>query len=105
LVSTGSDLDFDNVICDAGESCGQYPTLEQPKAITISEEQPYVEVNMSVNYLDISRSNIGLASEEKIKGFSVYKVAPDNPPVSVRKRETRKVNAIKVNAIKVIKGN
>ena len=103
LVSTGSDLDFDNVICDAGESCGQYPTLEQPKAITISEEQPYVEVNMSVNYLDISRSNLGLASEEKIKGFSVYKVAPDNTPVSVRKREIRKVNAIKVNAIKVIK--
>jgi serine protease len=50
-VSTGSDMDLDLVICDAGESCGQYPTLDQPKIITISEEQSHFDINMSVNYI------------------------------------------------------
>lgn len=57
-ISTGSDLDLDNVICDAGESCGQYPTLDQPRVITISENQPNLEINMSVNYLNASRSGL-----------------------------------------------
>lgn len=53
-VSTGSDLDLDNIICDSGESCGQYPTLDRPTTITISEQQPqYTNVNMSVGYVDI----------------------------------------------------
>ena len=58
-VSTGSDLDFDNVICDAGESCGQYPTLAQSSILVISEEQPALDINMTVNYLT---SSIGAAS-------------------------------------------
>jgi serine protease len=58
IISSGSDLDFDNVICDAGESCGQYPTLEQPRAITITEDQPQLEINMSVNYVNASRSSL-----------------------------------------------
>ncbi len=61
-VSTGSDLDLDNIICDAGESCGQYPILGEPKIITISEDQPHVEVNMSVNYMSIGRSNMSTYS-------------------------------------------
>jgi serine protease len=58
-VSTGSDLDFDNVICDAGESCGQYPTLAQSSILEISEEQTSLDINMTVNYLT---SSIGAAS-------------------------------------------
>jgi len=58
-VSTGSDMDFDNVICDAGESCGQYPTLSQSSTLIISEEQSSLDINMTVNYLT---SSIGAAS-------------------------------------------
>lgn len=58
-VSTGSDLDFDDVICDAGESCGQYPTLAQSTIIEITEEQPSLDINMTVNYLT---SSLGVAS-------------------------------------------
>lgn len=58
-VSTGSDLDFDDVICDAGESCGQYPTLAQSTIIEITEQQPSLDINMTVNYLT---SSIGAAS-------------------------------------------
>ena len=66
-VSTGSDMDFDNVICDAGESCGQYPTLAQSSTLIISEEQPSLDINMTVNYLT---SSIGAASvlEEEFAG-------------------------------------
>jgi serine protease len=59
IISTGSDLDLDNVICDAGESCGQYPTLAQSSILVISEEQPSLDINMTVNYLT---SSIGVAS-------------------------------------------
>lgn len=82
LVSTGSDLDFDNVICDPGESCGQYPTLEQPKIITISEEQPYLEVNMSVNYSFGSALN---------QGFSFKDSADQVAPVPISRVVTSKV--------------
>ncbi|MBL4881868.1 MAG: S8 family serine peptidase [Oleispira sp.] len=58
-VTTGSDLDFDDFICDAGESCGQYPTLAQSSILVISEEQPALDINMTVNYLT---SSIGAAS-------------------------------------------
>lgn len=80
-VSTGSDLDFDNIICDSGESCGQYPTLDRPIIITISEEQSqYTNVNMSVSYVDINSTgtaaSTGFDSDKKPtkdKGFNGYK--------------------------------
>jgi serine protease len=50
-VSTGSDLDLDKVICDAGESCGQYPTLSQSAVVTVSEEVNDLTIDMTVNYL------------------------------------------------------
>jgi serine protease len=58
-VSTGSDLDLDFIICDAGESCGQYPTVDRPIIVTISEEQPDLDINMSVNYV-----NTGVSSSD-----------------------------------------
>lgn len=81
IVATGSDLDFDNIICDSGESCGQYPTLDSPKVITISEEQAqYTNVNMSVSYVDITStgSTASMKPDPETKpavdkGFNGYK--------------------------------
>jgi serine protease len=61
-VSTGSDIDLDYVICDAGESCGQYPTLVQPTIITISEAQPHININMSANYVSTGVESLGVGS-------------------------------------------
>jgi serine protease len=62
IVSTGSDLDLDFNICDAGESCGQYPTVDRPIIVTISEEQPNVDINMSVDYDNIGASSSAVDS-------------------------------------------
>jgi serine protease len=77
-VSTGSDIDLDFIICDAGESCGQYPTLDQPKTITISEQQPEVEINMSVNYVNTGIGSLmtgGQGESQDSMPFSVYRGA------------------------------
>ncbi|MGK0249958.1 MAG: serine protease [Oleispira sp.] len=68
-VSTGSDLDLDFIICDAGESCGQYPTVDRPIIVTISEEQPDLDINMSVKYVNTGISSS--AAESSISSPSV----------------------------------
>ena len=77
-VATGSDLDFDNIICDAGESCGQYPTLNQPKFVTITEEDRHLNVNMSVNYLNSNSSTMSQGFTVHPIGFAAYK-KPSSP--------------------------
>jgi serine protease len=62
-VSTGSDLDLDFLICDAGESCGQYPTIDQPTTVIISEEQPDLDINMSVNYVN---TEVGITAVDSL---------------------------------------
>lgn len=96
IVSTGSDMDFDGFICDAGESCGQYPTLDRPTVITISEEQAHPEVNMSVGYFNIngagSGASINTDAEEKgraVKGFAIYKEPSKNTPDEPETDENR----------------
>jgi serine protease len=62
-VSTGSDLDLDFFICDAGESCGQYPTIDQPTTVIISEEQPDLDINMSVSYVN---TEVGITAVDSL---------------------------------------
>jgi serine protease len=62
-VSTGSDLDLDFLICDSGESCGQYPTIDQPTTVIISEEQPDLDINMSVNYVS---TEVGITAVDSL---------------------------------------
>ncbi|MCU7876439.1 MAG: S8 family serine peptidase [Candidatus Thiodiazotropha sp. (ex Lucinoma borealis)] len=38
LIVAGSDMDMDGIICDAGESCGAYSTVSQPRVITVGTE-------------------------------------------------------------------
>ena len=73
FVSSGSDLDFDNIICDPGESCGQYPTLEKPIEVVISEEEPLQQVNMTVNYLNSDIQSFNADSREKQPNSPVFR--------------------------------
>ncbi len=39
LLVAGSDFDNDLTICDAGEACGAYQTLDQPQRVTVTRTQ------------------------------------------------------------------
>ena len=39
FITSGSDNDNDTVICDRGESCGAFQTLEQPAVVTVSGDR------------------------------------------------------------------
>jgi serine protease len=80
-VSTGSDLDLDLIICDAGESCGQYPTLVQPRVITISEAQPHININMSVNYVSTGIESLAAGSSTSLPKL-IYRL--QEPPSNVK---------------------
>jgi serine protease len=37
-IVAGSDLDNDDIICDAGEACGGYPTINQLTTVTVNAD-------------------------------------------------------------------
>jgi serine protease len=39
FVYAGTDTDNDGVICDRGEACGAYPTLDQPRALVVNGDE------------------------------------------------------------------
>ncbi len=43
----GSDMDNDNFICDAGEACGAYPTLNLTENLQVTEN---VEINIDISF-------------------------------------------------------
>ncbi|MDP5071747.1 MAG: S8 family peptidase, partial [Congregibacter sp.] len=45
----GTDLDNDLVICDAGEACGAYLTIDQP--VTVNFDRNRDDINFSIEYL------------------------------------------------------
>ena len=71
----GSDMDNDNFICDAGEACGAYPTLNDEAPIEISEDSSY---SLGISF-DQGRFFSSSATDESgsafFKGFR-YKDAP-----------------------------
>ncbi|MCD8521662.1 MAG: S8 family serine peptidase [Saccharospirillaceae bacterium] len=52
----GSDIDVDNVICQAGETCGAYPSLGAEQIIELSADRS------GVNFLINLNSNLGAAA-------------------------------------------
>jgi serine protease len=56
VIIAGSDMDMDNVICDAGESCGAYATASQPTTITV-ESSDIAELDFTTSYENQSPSS------------------------------------------------
>jgi len=50
LIGSGSDLDGDGRVCDAGESCSAYPTIEEPQFLEIREDLAAHEIVMESGY-------------------------------------------------------
>ena len=63
----GSDMDNDNFICDAGEACGAYPTLNDEAPIEISEDSSY---SLGISF-DQGRFFSSAATDES--GSAVFK--------------------------------
>lgn len=45
-IVAGTDFDNDQFICDAGESCGAYPTLDHPGAITVDADREGIDFSV-----------------------------------------------------------
>jgi hypothetical protein len=68
-------MDNDNFICDAGEACGAYPTLNDEAPIEISEDSSYA-LGISFDQGRFFSSSATDESESAVfKGFR-YKDAP-----------------------------
>jgi serine protease len=69
LIVAGSDMDMDNLICDAGESCGAYPTLSRPEVITVgSGSVSGLDFSSSYEYQSPSSSS----AEERAQELMVF---------------------------------
>lgn len=47
-LTAGSDIDVDLIICQSGETCGDYPTLNSAEAITVSSDISGLDFQVSV---------------------------------------------------------
>ena len=60
LVFAGTDSDNDGFICDPGEACGSYTTLNQPTIITVDKDDV-----SGINFITGFSLNLGLATTSK----------------------------------------
>jgi serine protease len=68
----GSDMNNDIRICDSGESCGAYPTLDQNSIITVNENLTGFDFTISFDNQIIANSSStkdNLEDKSKNKGF------------------------------------
>jgi serine protease len=71
----GSDMDNDNFICDAGEACGAYPTLNEEEPIEVSENASYsLDISFDQGRFFNSSSN-NESGDTVFKGYR-YKDSP-----------------------------
>ena len=61
-VYAGTDVDNDNFLCDRGEACGSYPTLDQPRLIAVDKDL------RGVDFLTGFGLRIGAASADASQG-------------------------------------
>ena len=71
----GSDIDNDNFICDLGESCGAYTTLDSATPITISSDKSNLDFNVQyqVTIRAESAKFSSKSSKNKTKSKQSYK--------------------------------
>ena len=60
FIVSGSDNDNDNFICDRGESCGAFQTLEQPVVITVSGDRAGLDFSVGFTVsTDVTAAALG----------------------------------------------
>ena len=71
----GSDMDNDSFICDAGEACGTYPTLNDEQPIEITENANY-SLDVSFDQGRFFSSSVGAESGGTVFEGYRYKNSP-----------------------------
>jgi serine protease len=61
LLISGSDMDDDALICDGGEACGSYPTLDLPTPLTVDSNKSGIDFGVAFRQ-SIRSSQVGPAS-------------------------------------------
>ena len=66
----GSDMDNDGTICDAGEACGGFPTLNDEQDIRVTEDAEFsLDVSFDQSRFFGSGSANGASNQERFEGF------------------------------------
>ena len=68
VVVAGSDMDMDNLICDAGESCGAYSTLSQPSVVTVGSGA-VSGLDFTTSYEYLSPSSLSTEGAQELMVF------------------------------------
>jgi len=63
-IYAGTDNDFDDLVCDDGEACGAYPTLNQPVELSISGDQSGITFDVGY-HADLSNSTLSVQNNNK----------------------------------------
>ena len=72
FVYAGTDVDNDNIVCDRGEACGSYPTLEQPQVVEVDDN------TSDLDFLTGFGLRIG-ASSTQAADSGISRIAPPAP--------------------------
>ena len=76
-IFAGSDLDNDFLICDAGEACGSYLTIDQPLTVTLDRDREGLD--FSVEYLIAIPGSADLDAGGRIRPMPVLERRPGQP--------------------------
>ena len=68
LLISGSDMDDDGLICDGGEACGSYPTLDLPTPLTVDANKSNIDFGVAFRQ-SIRTSEVSPASAVPPRGI------------------------------------
>ena len=75
----GSDIDNDGIICDAGEACGAFPTLNDEQEILITADAEFsLDVSFDQSRFSLSGAGNEASNQERFEGYrykDTFKVA------------------------------
>lgn len=84
LVVAGTDTNYDGYICDSGEACGVYGTLDSPKLVYVNADQDNIDFQSGyrVNLYGSSQEGASLSSisVDKISVFGPLRLPEDVAP-------------------------
>ncbi len=70
FIIAGTDLDNDGLICDPGEACGGYPTLERLQSVSVYNDMS--SLDFGSNFEIIIRALANNPEQPEMSGFSRY---------------------------------
>ena len=73
-VFAGTDADDDEFLCDAGESCGAYPTLDAPTLLSINDNTQGLDFE-SVFRVNLSNNRINTTEHPAGNGLNIVSKA------------------------------